>query len=314
MDLISAYIQETAGEECDVILGMGYDNQLGDAIGVTIIATGFDQNGLQDSFIPLPKPEEVKVVRNLNSTAVEVLPVTTPEQIIEPAAQIKAEVAVIVGQKLEPELKEELMPKVIEPVATIAVPGIMGMSMRPKAIVQTQLVVEQVAVNAIINPNPVLTINTTINTETQAEQTQIQLTPHSNATYSSNKFDLQPEITPMPKVETVIIDGIEVPTRVGSRILSEDELREKALFERNKLTFEERASKLRSVSVNNFNSNTQSNQSNQDMHNIPAYIRAKMEIDNVPHSSQPQSISHTNIDKNGNVETKNAYLSGEKKD
>ena len=31
-----------AGEGTDVILGMGYDNSLGDKIGITLIATGFE--------------------------------------------------------------------------------------------------------------------------------------------------------------------------------------------------------------------------------------------------------------------------------
>lgn len=43
MDTIQAYIQSKAGEDCDVILGAGYGNNLGECLGVTIIATGFDQ-------------------------------------------------------------------------------------------------------------------------------------------------------------------------------------------------------------------------------------------------------------------------------
>jgi len=39
---IQAYVQQQAGEDCDVILGMGHDPKLNDKIGVTIIATGFN--------------------------------------------------------------------------------------------------------------------------------------------------------------------------------------------------------------------------------------------------------------------------------
>ena len=35
-------MQEQAGENTDVILGMGYDSNLGDKLGITLIATGFE--------------------------------------------------------------------------------------------------------------------------------------------------------------------------------------------------------------------------------------------------------------------------------
>jgi cell division protein FtsZ len=47
MDIIQAYVQSQAGEECDVILGMGHDNTLEKKLGVTIIATGFKQKPIE---------------------------------------------------------------------------------------------------------------------------------------------------------------------------------------------------------------------------------------------------------------------------
>lgn len=47
MDVIQAYVQSQAGEECDVILGMGHDNTLDKKLGVTIIATGFKQKPIE---------------------------------------------------------------------------------------------------------------------------------------------------------------------------------------------------------------------------------------------------------------------------
>lgn len=40
-EAIQAYVQQQAGDNCDVILGMGHDPNLGDKIAVTVIATGF---------------------------------------------------------------------------------------------------------------------------------------------------------------------------------------------------------------------------------------------------------------------------------
>src|SRR5246127_664567 len=54
VDTIQAYLLASAGEGTDVILGMGYDNTLGDQIGITLIATGFEYKD------PFTKKEEKK--------------------------------------------------------------------------------------------------------------------------------------------------------------------------------------------------------------------------------------------------------------
>src|SRR5690606_202671 len=42
VEIIQTYLLSHAGEGTDVILGLGYDNTLGDKIGITLIATGFE--------------------------------------------------------------------------------------------------------------------------------------------------------------------------------------------------------------------------------------------------------------------------------
>ena len=42
---IVEYIQEAAGDNADIIFGTVYNNEMGDAISVTVIATGFEQKG-----------------------------------------------------------------------------------------------------------------------------------------------------------------------------------------------------------------------------------------------------------------------------
>jgi cell division protein FtsZ len=42
VEIIQNYLLSHAGEGTDVILGLGYDNTLGDQIGITLIATGFE--------------------------------------------------------------------------------------------------------------------------------------------------------------------------------------------------------------------------------------------------------------------------------
>ncbi len=82
---ITEYIQEKAGDNAEVIFGQGIDPELGKAIRVTVIATGFEMDKLSEKprnreFVapisafanpvastPVPAPEVVKTVINLDS-------------------------------------------------------------------------------------------------------------------------------------------------------------------------------------------------------------------------------------------------------
>jgi len=54
VEIIQNYLLSQAGEDTDVILGLGYDNSLGSSIGITLIATGFEH---KDPFARESKPE-----------------------------------------------------------------------------------------------------------------------------------------------------------------------------------------------------------------------------------------------------------------
>lgn len=60
LDEIQAYLQQQAGDNCDIILGIGHDEALGESIGVTVIATGFNYQEIKD--LPeRPKENERKI-------------------------------------------------------------------------------------------------------------------------------------------------------------------------------------------------------------------------------------------------------------
>ena len=61
VDIIQNYLLSQAGENTDVILGLGYDNNLGNKIGITLIATGFEHKdpfSLNEQPVEQPKGEE----------------------------------------------------------------------------------------------------------------------------------------------------------------------------------------------------------------------------------------------------------------
>ena len=68
LEIINNHLRTQAGEFSDVIVGMGYDNSLDDKIGITLIATGFEQ---RDPFAKIeppkkkPEPKEEKIVMTL---------------------------------------------------------------------------------------------------------------------------------------------------------------------------------------------------------------------------------------------------------
>ena len=69
LEIINNYLRSQAGEFSDVIVGMGYDNALEDRIGITLIATGFEQ---KDPFAKAAQPanqavKEQKVLMTLNA-------------------------------------------------------------------------------------------------------------------------------------------------------------------------------------------------------------------------------------------------------
>jgi cell division protein FtsZ len=65
VDIIQTYLLSQAGEDSDVILGLGYDDSLENRIGITLIATGFEnKEALNKKEEPIEevKKEEEKVV------------------------------------------------------------------------------------------------------------------------------------------------------------------------------------------------------------------------------------------------------------
>ena len=87
---ITDYIQESSGYTAELITGYGIDQSLGDNVGVTIIATGFESNKQPSGFESAKQPE--RIVSVLEETKTEV--VETP-------------VNVIVQTNIEDSIKEE---------------------------------------------------------------------------------------------------------------------------------------------------------------------------------------------------------------
>ncbi len=64
---ITDFVQECAGDDADIIWGNGIDNHLGQAISVTIIATGFGTNSIPELYIRKRQLDKVPLTENNQS-------------------------------------------------------------------------------------------------------------------------------------------------------------------------------------------------------------------------------------------------------
>ncbi len=144
VEIIQNYLLGRAGEGTDVILGLGYDNTLGSAIGITLIATGFEHKDPFAKTLHNPEAEkkEDKIVMSLEMPVKEVkkpvqpamqaeAPVVEPVQEI-PAVELVVETPVVELPKEETTEPEKIvmqlatpeMPEVKEPVITTGISSV----------------------------------------------------------------------------------------------------------------------------------------------------------------------------------------------
>ena len=106
VEIIQNYLLTRAGENTDVILGLGYDNNLGDQIGITLIATGFERKDPEVEPVPIKKEEEDKIVMVLGEETVK------PKQV-----EVKSEQEDVLAPKLvspEPAPAKTVMPRSLD--------------------------------------------------------------------------------------------------------------------------------------------------------------------------------------------------------
>ncbi len=109
VEIIQNFLLSQAGEDSDVILGMGYDPSLGDKIGITLIATGFEHKDPFKKATPKVEPKkDEKILLSLNQQ-----PEKPKKE--QPAAEQQ-------GERGDLEIKPELAPRLIDGDSTVAEP------------------------------------------------------------------------------------------------------------------------------------------------------------------------------------------------
>ncbi len=110
VDIIQNYLLSQAGDNSDVILGLGYDNSLGNKIGITLIATGFEYHD------PFTKAEAPKAVEKPKGE--EKIVMTLGGEMV---SEKKAEAPAPPADPLAPQLMDENRVLVEAPMPTLDV-------------------------------------------------------------------------------------------------------------------------------------------------------------------------------------------------
>ena len=327
-DTIMSYLRQEAGEDTDVIKGIGFDETLGTKLGVTIIATGFQH---KDPFKKSEQPKEVKKqeekimlilganVEEKKSYSQPTLPLVekdpyaptlvetthTAPAVIQPyhyveEAQVKETIA-----EVQPEItmeneqtvfRYELKPEISEPVPT--------KKMEPDT---------QQPLNPLTMGNSFLSRPSNIYAEQKPANIPL-----------SNPMESSPAPTPIieqPEFEMKLVLKDEVPETADViqpsahfiNPVSAEELTMQDDAEDQKRRAAERIQKLRNLS---FNMNA--TEANTEFDAVPAYIRRNMELfgntlTSVENFYSKYTIKSDENDK-GQISSINTFLDGKKPD
>ncbi|OSZ79374.1 cell division protein FtsZ [Chitinophagaceae bacterium IBVUCB1] len=286
-EAIQAFVQEQAGDNCDVILGMGHDPNLGDKIAVTIIATGFNHKELNME-IPEKSNQPEKIVVALGDVNANI-PATAPV-----AEAPKATVHTMAPTLVEMPVEQKAVVIDAKPAFPVTEQKeVFTLDTTPAAPV-AEAPVEQTPA-AEVTVTPVAETPTPVVAAQQEETIQLVIKNEQPA-------------APAPVAEAPV-------TKVGERVLTADEIEERQRFEDQKRALEERAERLRRMSFN-----IKTNESSDDIENVPAYVRQNKQIDNGVASSDTFYSGYTvgvNEQQNNNqasIQTINTFLDGKKPD
>lgn len=288
VDIITSYVRSQAGENADVIVGMGIDTTLHDKIGITLIATGFDHTSAADfSLAEAAKPVMQKHIVTLQN-----------EVATKPAAALPV-VEAVAAPELQPTILVADEPAVIKHEEEVIV---------PQAPVHFEL-----ATTATIAPKPTVVeeeptiqlIQKPVANVAFVKPTQVYAnaapTPAYTVTAVQNPVEQEDEAAGISlTVKSASYDAAGLPPM--GPVDKEEEGKRKA---------QERLNKLRNLSFKTSADN--------ELDEVPAYVRKNMELyGNNTLASAETYYNKYNVTKdengNGQISTLNSFLDGKRPD
>ncbi len=346
LEVINSYLRMQAGEDTDVIVGMGYDASLDKKIGITLVATGFDAKN------PFAKPVVAKKVEPQPEKIVMMLGMDMDEKKqTQPIPLPQAIIPFVEVDPFAPRMQDEDIEETEEtPIAILSATEKYLASLQdnspakydanevlhfelsttvPEEYTASQPVVEAVKEEPVVDESlqfvmqerPVVAgiLNKPSNIYAKAKpfQSWLQEEPKDpkqtkvEPEYIAPVFEAKQETEEeLPQIFEVH-EKTEVPVQALAAGVGDFEVLDEAEDQRKRA--QERIQKLRNLSFNMNSADT-----NSDFETVPAYIRQKMDLYGNAFTSAENFYSKITVgrDENNNshISTINTFLDGKKPD
>jgi cell division protein FtsZ len=351
LEIINNHLRSQAGEFSDVIVGMGYDNSLEDKIGITLIATGFEQKDPFAKIEPQKKsePKEEKIIMTLGVAGEEKKQYTNGVQ--QPAKPANPLMPTLSENSPEPFVKAQQEPVAeqeeesmvlkfdfIEPVAPTLQQKEKEEEPLPYQMQYTEKPVQQPQPPSAANTNNGSHLHRPSNIYAEAAKPQQPKQPEAPKQQS---YVQQPQ-APKPPIYTPPQQEVQRPSHAQQQPKqqepAEDETSMMELVikesqstpptppqvahphygmsneeDEKRIRAQERLAKLRNLSYN-----MSSPEVSNEFDNVPAYVRRNMELFGSSLASAENYYSKVTVNKDDNNETQlstlNTFLDGKKPD
>lgn len=352
LEIINNHLRLQAGEDADVIVGMGYDESLDKKIGITLVATGFEH---KDPFAkPVAvkqeeaKPEKIVMTLKVDHPAVStgVITATKDAFIAEPAPAPVVEVAkeqiATFAESLIPFVAEEptVNPEPATPAETTPAPEKIYETLEMPSTASPVIVFDLAPAEPVMQTPPAVH---TFEEEVEEKLPPIPTAIHSTFTGSAlskpaniyaSEMPATPQVPPVVSVpqappveeEANLFDmqlvekpeGYSAPQATMSATPSNESADNSGDYfddvEEQKRRAAERIQKLRNLSFNMNNSSDL----NGEFDAVPAYVRRNMELFGNTLTSVENFYSKYTVGKDENNQTQintiNTFLDGKKPD
>jgi len=322
VEIIQNYLLSQAGENSDVILGLGYDATLGDQIGITLIATGFEQKNPFD-VKPVVKEEtkktEEKIVMVLGEP--EKKEYSQPVLFAEEQKDVVAPVLKEENKSEVPVLKQVILPV----VETTKIEFVLEPLPSTNKKAEKEIEVEAKEKNNTTNTNEPVSLPASGGYLTRPAIIYAEVTEGSiPEKVPEEKPVVIPAQLQIVKEEEEIFDlqlveKTEQPTaeeepvayqKVHIASSEEPPFTDEAEEQRKKAA--ERLQKLRNLSFN-----IHATDPNNEFDNVPAYLRRNLELYNTVSPAENFYSNYTvqsNDNNQAQINTINTFLDGKKPD
>ena len=342
VDTIQQYLLTIAGPDTDIILGLGYDDSLGNEIGITIIATGFDQksatvsNQLHEKLTP--KDDKIVFTLDMNAKVDEHQANTTaPADLSNQLEQVKK----IQQQEIDftPTLvvKDKIETPLVNEFPAEEGPIVFELDLNyvePTVRIEKQIEAPKQQPSPLPPSNPVTSVEGKKSSSGSfgflVRPSVIYSTPETPSSINPLSQENVPEL---PKEETPEVKKADQELNEGMQLVFKEDINEiEPAFqyqpvelpktnpfssfdeaEKQKAKADERLYKLRNLSYN-FNSADPNN----EYENTPAYVRHNWQFNNPNHSSVEKFYSSYAVGTDENnvahLSTINTFLEGKKPD